>query len=67
MTKELQSVYEAMVLGSINNYGKLSIDEMQRREKIYWEAVNKLRGNTSLHDIEQDIITEIRKDLQTLK
>lgn len=66
LTQELQSVYETFVLENLKNYGKLSEEEYQKRQNKYWSAVNKLRTGEVLNEIESEIVTEIRKDLQTL-
>ena len=66
LTQELQSVYETFVLGNLKNYGNLSQEAYQEREKKYWSAVNKLRTGEVLNEIESEIVKEIRKDLQTL-
>lgn len=64
ITNELQSIYEAFVLGSLkNNRPSVQFDE---KEKKYWDAVNKLREGQELNKIEDEIIFEMRKDLQTL-
>lgn len=64
VTKELQSIYEAFVFGSPKN-GR-PIEQVAAREKEYWHAVDKLRNGEMLNKIEEDIVFEIRRDLQTL-
>lgn len=64
-TTELQSIYESFVMGRIKNYGNMPDAEVQRREKQYWDAVNKLREGKVLGNIEENIINEMRRELQT--
>src|SRR5688572_17026840 len=66
ITKEIQSIYEALTLGSIARIGKMQVDQMQKFDTAYWEAVNKLRDNKSLKEIEEGIVLEMRKELQAI-
>jgi hypothetical protein len=65
ITKDLQSIYESLTLGNLSRLGKVPIEQVQKYEKAYWDAVNTLRSNKSLKEIEENIIKEMRKELQT--
>lgn len=64
-TKELQGIFENILLGRIKNYGNMPAEEVAKREKTYWAAVTRLRENEVLGKIEDRIISEMRKDLNT--
>lgn len=64
-TTELQDIFESFLLGRLKNYGKIPDTEVQNREERYWAAVNKLREDKVLGEIEENIIKEMRNDLLT--
>jgi len=54
----------SLQMGNLARISKLPREQSEKLDGEYWNAINKLRGNKRLQEIEDRIVQEMRLEMQ---